>query len=248
MTYYKKYRNHRYYKKSYERTSLFEDFLDMLLDIIIILGGLILKSIFKLSVFLFNRGKKAIGDFKVNKLQPNAIPVSTDNFIAEDHKKTIVSTPILQDSKQTTTKTVFFGKPEDIEDKKYELKKSLLTSAEQNFLEVLKEIVGDKYIIQSQVPLYQIVSAVHDNYTDFNRIKAKTVDFVLYNKDFSPYLVIELDDRSHLRWSRMKRDKFVNDLMESVNLRIIHIRNSYHYDIEYIKSQILYNLLTQVNI
>jgi very-short-patch-repair endonuclease len=116
-------------------------------------------------------------------------------------------------------------------DNRYELKECLLTQSEKNFLYVLEQVVGDRYIIEKQVQLSRIIGTKDtNNYSDFNRIKAKSIDFVLFNKDYSPYLCIELDDLSHMRWDRQKRDAFVDKIMKDVGLRIIHIRASYHYN------------------
>jgi hypothetical protein len=129
------------------------------------------------------------------------------------------------------------------EEKRYELKTSLLTPTEKDFLHILEQVVEDKYIITPQVPLSGLVKILDSNknwtnYKDFNQIKAKTIDFVLYDKEYKPQLCIELDDYSHKRWDRIKRDAFINDLMKSVGLRIIHIHPAYLYDTEDLKEQI----------
>jgi hypothetical protein len=122
---------------------------------------------------------------------------------------------------------------------KYELRECLLTPAEKDFLSVLEQIVGDRYIIEKQVPVSRIINTQEtDSHSYFNRIKAKSIDFVLFNKDYSPYLCIELDDNSHLRWDRIKRDVFIDDLLKSVGLRIIHVRVAYSYDGNKLSSQI----------
>ena len=46
-----------------------------------------------------------------------------------------------------------------------------------------------------------------------------------------PYLVIELDDSSHLRSDRKLRDKFVDSVFGKVGLKIVHIKNAYKYDL-----------------
>jgi hypothetical protein len=134
-----------------------------------------------------------------------------------------------------------------VAEKRYALKDSLLTPAEKDFLEVLRQIVGDKYSIELQVPLSRIVSPIDSNahftnYRDFNKISAKSIDFVLYDKEYKPYLAIELDDRSHSRWNRIKRDAFVNDVMESVGLRIVHVPVSKKYDVDHLRNVIASNL------
>lgn len=127
---------------------------------------------------------------------------------------------------------------------RYNLNGSLLTPAEQEFLKVLEEAVGEEYRITPQVPLSGIVSPKDSNkhftnYRDFNKISAKKIDFVLYNKEtWAPVLAIELDDRSHLRWDRIQRDMFVNELMEGVGLAILHIPVNYSYDVEELKIRI----------
>jgi hypothetical protein len=128
-------------------------------------------------------------------------------------------------------------------DGRYDLRPSLLTEAEQRFSEVLDEAVRGLYRIERQVQLSRIVEpkdshGSYTNYSDFNRIKAKSIDFVLYDRLFRPYLCIELDDSSHFRWDRIQRDIFVNDLMKSVHLRILHIPVAYEYDVEELRRAI----------
>jgi hypothetical protein len=126
---------------------------------------------------------------------------------------------------------------------RYGLKTSLLTASEIHFLETLKQVVEDRFNIECQVPLSGIVTILDSNnnftnYRDFNQIKAKTIDFVLYDKSFKPYVCIELDGSSHMRLDRIKRDIFINNLMKSVGLRIIHVYPASDYDKEDLESQI----------
>lgn len=132
---------------------------------------------------------------------------------------------------------------EDTNNSRYSLRQSLITPAEKDFLKVLEEVVGDRYIIKPQVQLSSIVKPVDSNehftnYHDFNQIKAKSIDFVLFDKDYRPYLAIELDDSSHRRWDRMKRDIFIDDVMKGVHLRIIHVPVEYAYNSEELRSEI----------
>ncbi len=129
------------------------------------------------------------------------------------------------------------------EESRYKLNNGLVTPTEEKFMKVLEEVVGDRYRIVPQVQLSRIMKPVDSNknftnYKDFNLIKAKSIDFVLYDKDLKPHLAIELDDRSHRRYDRIKRDEFVNKVMEEVGLRIIHIPVSYNYDSEWLKMEI----------
>jgi len=127
---------------------------------------------------------------------------------------------------------------------RYGLKGSLLTPAEKEFLNALNQVVGDRYHVELQVQLSRIVAPkdstkTFTNYRDFNRIKAKSIDFVLYDNDYKPYMCIELDDRTHLRWDRIKRDIFVDEVMKGVGLPIIHVRRAPSYDLDELKERVL---------
>ncbi len=126
---------------------------------------------------------------------------------------------------------------------KYGLKDSLLTPAEKNFLIVLKEVVGGHLDIVPQVQLSRIVSSLNSNshftnWGDLNRINSRSIDFVLYDKEFTPHLAIELDDRSHWRPERIKRDHFVDEVLRVVGIPIIHIPVAYSYDTNALRQEI----------
>jgi len=112
----------------------------------------------------------------------------------------------------------------------------LMTNAELNFFKVLQKAVQDKYYIVPQVQLSKLIEVERRRkwqYSYTNMIDRKSVDFVLFNKEnFKPYLVIELDDRSHYRWDRIRRDNFVDEVLNRVGIRIKHIKNSYQYNID----------------
>jgi hypothetical protein len=173
----------------------------------------------------------------VQKLFKNAIKFERGTFVL--NKAQVVPVEALTNANQAKDEHLENNYPES----RYSLKQALLTPSERNFLDVLRRAVGYQYIIESQVPLSGIVTPIDSNkgfvnYHDFNQIKAKSVDFVLYNKDFSPFLCIELDDLSHLQWNRVKRDAFVDGIMNSVGLRIIHIRAAHSYNLENLRAQI----------
>lgn len=180
-----------------------------------IFGGifLIFKGIFKLFSYAFSGNTETKNSFKLNEATINA--------------------PVGQ---------IIDSQTENV-GQRYGLRDSLITPAEKNFLQALQQAVGDLYRIELQVQLSRIVSPLdanvnYVNYRDFNRIKAKSIDFVLFDKEYKPYLCIELDDRSHLRFDRIQRDIFVDQIMKGVGLRILHIPAAYSYDVEKLRKQI----------
>lgn len=194
--------------------------LDMLFDVIFGVAVLLGTLLFKLFKGLWHSRYK-FPRLKINQNIHQTVPMPSNVGTSQ---------PII--------------KAEDVVEQRYGLRDSLLTPTEKAFLVILQQIVGDKYHIELQVQLSRIVSPLDSNahftnYHDFNKISAKSIDFVLYDKEYKPYLAIELDDRSHFRWDRIKRDSFVNDVMKSVSLRIIHVPVSYSYDLERLRTEIL---------
>jgi hypothetical protein len=123
----------------------------------------------------------------------------------------------------------------------YRIKEGLMTKAEKNFFDVLEKTVDNRYYIVPQVNLASLVFVSGTKYfkTFLNKIDRKTVDFVLFNRQFTPVVVIELDDSSHDEISRRRRDDFVDRVMSRVGLKIVHIKTAYTYDPEEINKLIL---------
>ena len=109
-------------------------------------------------------------------------------------------------------------------------KKSPLTETEKNFVEYLKPITDkNNLIILSQVPLQAIFKT--NNQTNFNKIRAKTIDFALIDNQYNYKGFIELDDYTHNRNDRIKRDIFVNKLFEINNLKLKRIKVTKNYNL-----------------
>ena len=124
----------------------------------------------------------------------------------------------------------------------YKKKKYLMTKVEHDFFKVLQQVVNNKYYIVPQVQLSKLVGI--DRYekykkTYLNKIDRKSVDFVLFDKEyFSPIMIIELDDNSHEREDRKTRDGFVDSVVEKIGMPIKHIKTSYSYNFQEIQSLI----------
>ena len=63
-----------------------------------------------------------------------------------------------------------------------------------------------------------------------NKINCKHIDFVICDPhNLEPVLAIELDDRSHQRADRIRRDEFVNDAFQAAELPLLRIRAAREY-------------------
>lgn len=120
---------------------------------------------------------------------------------------------------------------------KYIKKDYLLTQTEQKFYKLLKQITDEmNLVVCPQVALYEIIRNIE--YKDFNKIKSKSIDFVITETNLKIKLCIELDDYSHKQNKRIERDNFVNKLFEDLNIKLIRIPVQNFYNLEELKSKI----------
>lgn len=119
----------------------------------------------------------------------------------------------------------------------YTIINSPMTKTELNFYKVIEKVVKENnFIIIPQVQLQKIFKIKNKrNISAFNKIKAKTIDFAILDKDFNYKIFIELDDYTHNSEKRMKRDYFVNELFKKNNLKLYRIKVSNNYNKEEIE-------------
>lgn len=104
---------------------------------------------------------------------------------------------------------------------------SLLSPAERQFAEVLRQAVAGRHLILAKVRLadvFKIEAQGKDWWRAFGRVSNKHVDIVLVNPStWAPELVIELDDSSHRRPQRRERDALVNRICEAGRLPLLRV-------------------------
>lgn len=105
----------------------------------------------------------------------------------------------------------------------------------------------DDLLICPQVRLANLVRPTarkpQQNKYDFYRIQAKCVDFVLCDRaTTAPRLVIELDDVSHARQDRKERDAFVDAVLATVRLPVLHVPWQRRYDVAQLAASIRHAL------
>ena len=88
---------------------------------------------------------------------------------------------------------------------RYAKKPHILTPPEYNLYMLLRDLYGGKYEILAQTSLVSLVDKL--NYNSYRNELFRIVDFVIADKEFSPLVVIELNDSSHLRADRRERDR-----------------------------------------
>lgn len=109
----------------------------------------------------------------------------------------------------------------------------LLTRNEVAFFRVLTAVVGDRFLISCKVRVADIVTCADRDWQrgHANRIAQKHVDFVICWADSSRIVAaIELDDLSHSRPERRRRDAFINELFLQLGICLIRIPASWKYE------------------
>jgi Protein of unknown function (DUF2726)/Topoisomerase DNA binding C4 zinc finger len=107
----------------------------------------------------------------------------------------------------------------------YRVRDDFLSPAEFSFYKVFSTLVGERLSIQSKVRLADIffVSHPNKNRSFFSKISQKHLDFLVCDPTtMKPIFGIELDDSSHQRSDRQKRDEFVDQVFNDAGLPLLH--------------------------
>lgn len=115
----------------------------------------------------------------------------------------------------------------------YRPRRFLLTRNEACFFNTLAALIAHRYVISCKVRLADIITCSEEGWRQggANRISQKHIDFVLSCPRSSRIVAaVELDDRSHRRPERKRRDAFVNRLFQKMSVRLIRVPASWTYD------------------
>ncbi len=119
----------------------------------------------------------------------------------------------------------------------YELRAAILTKAERSFFGALEQVCPDGVGLLAKVRLGDVFYprkglTPSERGRASNQINRKHVDFLLVRaSDFVPVLGVELDDSSHGRSDRQKRDAFVDDVFQSCGLPLLHVPAQASYSV-----------------
>ena len=120
--------------------------------------------------------------------------------------------------------------------------KSFLSNNEYNFLTKFIFLENELHIhIVPQVNLASIIKKVSDS--RFNTELFRNIDFGIFSADYSKLLLlIELNDESHEKYNRKKRDIKVHDICNKAGIKLITFYTKYSNEKEYVKNRILKEL------
>jgi hypothetical protein len=109
----------------------------------------------------------------------------------------------------------------------YRVRYNIMTENERIFYNALQFVLNGKYYVYPQVNLDKIIYLPSKDWKlqKFrNKIQLKSVDFAIFDKNtLSPLCAIELDDKSHERDYRKKRDDFVNAVFNDIGIPLCRV-------------------------
>lgn len=125
------------------------------------------------------------------------------------------------------------------ESKKYRLKKHLMTKNELYFYEILTKNFNSSFIIQPQVALSSIIEKNKTFEKEYQNELYRIVDFVIFDKrNFSPLLIVEINDETHYIQKRQERDKKIEQICNQAGINIMKFWTKYENKEEYVVNRI----------
>jgi len=124
----------------------------------------------------------------------------------------------------------------------FKRKDFLLNIPERHFFEGLQQIISGDYVVFPQIVLSNIVQVTlskKEFWTYQNKINRKTIDFVIFEKQYlKPIIGIEYDGKTHNKSNRRERDSFVDRVLNTSGIKILHIKHQKKINFEEIKNKI----------
>lgn len=139
------------------------------------------------------------------------------------------------ENKQESAAQAPVSEPQEPDVPAHKASTHLATPNEQRFYLALKEATPSCYEIHCQVSLMALVQPV--DWKNNSRTWAKRMDFVITDHQTKIVVVIELDDRTHNWKSRIKRDKYVNEVL-SEHHRLVRFKSQRVYDAAEIREEL----------
>lgn len=126
----------------------------------------------------------------------------------------------------------------------FERREYLFTPAERSFLGVLEQALDSQYKIFGKVRLGDIIKPAKGlspskRTTASNRINQKHIDFVVCSAtDLALLGVVELDDQTHGREDRSKRDEFVDLALAAAEIPVVHFSAKKGYTLPDVRAKL----------
>lgn len=124
--------------------------------------------------------------------------------------------------------------------------KQLMSEYEKYFFNILTENFSDTYLIMPQVNLATIINKIKDYPKQYQNELYRNIDFGIFDKqNMQPLLLIEVNDKTHERKDRIRRDIKVKEICNKANIDLITFYAKYDNKKEYIINRVTNELQKQ---
>lgn len=135
----------------------------------------------------------------------------------------------------------FFKNEKKAENKYY--KRKYMTECELNFYNKIKELEKENYKI---IPQINLATIIEKDKRGFQAELFRNIDFGIFDKNFEDILLlIELNDSSHKKSKRKKRDIKVRKICKDANIKIITFYTNFSNEKEYVINRIKKEILIE---
>ncbi len=100
----------------------------------------------------------------------------------------------------------------------YVVKAPLMTKPEREYYNIFLSYFGQDYIILPQINLASVIDKVGKGYRSE---LFRNVDFGVFDYNYHPILLIEINDNTHFKKDRIERDKHVNEICKKAKLPLV---------------------------
>lgn len=134
--------------------------------------------------------------------------------------------------------------PSRVEELAFESRDTLFTPAERSFFGVVEQALDGRCRVFGKVRLGDIVKPARGlsnskRTTALNRINQKHADFVICSAaELAVIGVVELDDQSHGREDRARRDDFVDQVLVAANLPVARFSAKKGYAVQEVRAKL----------
>lgn len=133
-------------------------------------------------------------------------------------------------------------KGEALTSAKYARKKSIVTPCELDFLKTLRRISPEKYEVLPQAVLLSVIDKRTE--TAYRNELFRVIDYVFVDRiSFAPLLLVELNDRSHLRADRKLRDEKVREICDKAKLPLVMFTTDETRSFDLVRKRVLSEIL-----
>lgn len=132
--------------------------------------------------------------------------------------------------------------PETEAELAFERRDALFSPAERSFLGVLERALDGHYRVFGKVRLADLIKpakglSVSRNQSLLNKINRKHLDYVICSAtDLSVIGVVELDDRSHKQADRIARDRFLDQVLATAGIPLVHFQAKSGYGVKEVRA------------